>query len=234
MKRIVAVTLALLLAPSFALAQASSGGGASPTGSASTLPFPDFHFKGNVGRTIEESDPPEFPQPVRPPKGAPNIVYHPDRRRRLRAVRHVRRAGADAGPRSARGRGAALHALPHDGPVLADARRAADGAQPPLHRQRRDHRGRDRLRRLHRHHRQERGHDRRGAARSTATRPRGSARTTTRPTGRRARSARSIAGRAGWASTTSTASWAATWTSGSRRCTRTTSSCRARPIPTTS
>jgi arylsulfatase A-like enzyme len=38
------------------------------------LPFPDFRFQGSVGRTIAESDPPEFPQPVRPPKGAPNIV----------------------------------------------------------------------------------------------------------------------------------------------------------------
>ena len=38
------------------------------------LPFEDFHFKGNVGRTIDESDPPQFPQLVRPPKGAPNIV----------------------------------------------------------------------------------------------------------------------------------------------------------------
>jgi arylsulfatase A-like enzyme len=41
----------------------------------SVLPFPDFHFRGSVGRTIAESDPPEFPQPVKPPKGAPNIVY---------------------------------------------------------------------------------------------------------------------------------------------------------------
>jgi arylsulfatase len=38
------------------------------------LPFPDFHYTGSVGRTIKESDPPQFPQPVRPPKGAPNIV----------------------------------------------------------------------------------------------------------------------------------------------------------------
>ena len=38
------------------------------------LPPPDFHFKGNVGRTIAESDPPQFPQMVRPPAGAPNIV----------------------------------------------------------------------------------------------------------------------------------------------------------------
>ena len=41
---------------------------------ATSLPFDDFRFKGNVGRTINDSDPPQFPQPVRPPKGAPNVV----------------------------------------------------------------------------------------------------------------------------------------------------------------
>ncbi len=40
----------------------------------SVLPRPDFHFKGNVGRTIEDSDPAQFPQPVEAPDGAPNIV----------------------------------------------------------------------------------------------------------------------------------------------------------------
>lgn len=44
-------------------------------GVTNVLPLPDFHFKGSVGRTIDESDPPEFPQPVRPPQGAPNIVF---------------------------------------------------------------------------------------------------------------------------------------------------------------
>ncbi len=44
-------------------------------GTTNVLPFPDFRFQGSVGRTIADSDPPEFPQPVRPPKGAPNIVY---------------------------------------------------------------------------------------------------------------------------------------------------------------
>lgn len=48
---------------------------ASTTGTTQVLPYPDFHFKGSIGRTIDESDPPEFPQPVRPPQGAPNIVY---------------------------------------------------------------------------------------------------------------------------------------------------------------
>lgn len=44
-------------------------------GTTQVLPFPDFKYEGTVGRTIADSDPPEFPQPPRPPKGAPNIVY---------------------------------------------------------------------------------------------------------------------------------------------------------------
>lgn len=44
-------------------------------GVTNVLPLPDFRFRGAVGRTINDSDPPEFPQPVRPPKGAPNIVF---------------------------------------------------------------------------------------------------------------------------------------------------------------
>src|SRR5262245_7374911 len=43
-------------------------------GTPSVLPRPDFHFKGNVGRTYLDSDKPQFPQPVQAPKGAPNIV----------------------------------------------------------------------------------------------------------------------------------------------------------------
>src|SRR5262249_2979014 len=49
----------------------------SPTprgGTPLVLPRPDFHFPGNVGRTYLDSDPPQFPQPVQAPKGAPNIV----------------------------------------------------------------------------------------------------------------------------------------------------------------
>src|SRR5262249_45822501 len=46
-----------------------------PTASPPTvLPRPDFHFPGNVGRTILDSDKPQFPQPVQAPKGAPNVV----------------------------------------------------------------------------------------------------------------------------------------------------------------
>src|SRR5207237_9379248 len=43
-------------------------------GTPSVLPRPDFHFPGNVGRTSLDSDPPQFPQPVQAPKGAPNVV----------------------------------------------------------------------------------------------------------------------------------------------------------------
>jgi arylsulfatase A-like enzyme len=39
-----------------------------------TLPFEPFRFKGNVGRTLADSDAPQFPKLVRPPKGAPNVV----------------------------------------------------------------------------------------------------------------------------------------------------------------
>jgi arylsulfatase len=46
-----------------------------PPGRANVLPLPDFKYTGSVGRTIDESDPPEFPKPVQPPKGAPNIVF---------------------------------------------------------------------------------------------------------------------------------------------------------------
>ncbi len=43
-------------------------------GTARVLPQPDFHFRGKVGKTYKDSDPPQFPQPVRAPKGAPNVV----------------------------------------------------------------------------------------------------------------------------------------------------------------
>jgi arylsulfatase len=45
-----------------------------PADTLSVLPRPDFHFPGNVGRTYLDSDPPQFPQPVQAPQGAPNVV----------------------------------------------------------------------------------------------------------------------------------------------------------------
>jgi len=44
------------------------------SGTPKVLPRPDFEFKGKVGKTYLESDPPQFPQPVAAPKGAPNVV----------------------------------------------------------------------------------------------------------------------------------------------------------------
>lgn len=52
-----------------ALAQPPAAG---PSGS--SLPLPDFKFPGTVGRTYKTSDPPQFPQPVKAPAGAPNVV----------------------------------------------------------------------------------------------------------------------------------------------------------------
>ncbi|HEY1906368.1 MAG TPA: arylsulfatase [Myxococcaceae bacterium] len=40
----------------------------------SVLPRPDWHFTGKVGKTYKTSDPPQFPQPVQAPKGAPNVL----------------------------------------------------------------------------------------------------------------------------------------------------------------
>jgi arylsulfatase A-like enzyme len=45
-----------------------------PSGTPKVLPRPDFEFKGKVGKTYKDSDPPQFPQPVKAPKGAPNVV----------------------------------------------------------------------------------------------------------------------------------------------------------------
>jgi arylsulfatase A-like enzyme len=54
--------------------KATSGDPPANGGTPSVLPRPDFHFKGSVGRTYLDSDPPQFPQRVQAPKGAPNVV----------------------------------------------------------------------------------------------------------------------------------------------------------------
>src|SRR5262245_47505799 len=69
--------LAALVAPAFlahSIRAAESVTQSPSPGTPSVLPRPDFHFSGNVGRTYQGSDPPQFPQPVQAPKGAPNIV----------------------------------------------------------------------------------------------------------------------------------------------------------------
>jgi arylsulfatase A-like enzyme len=61
--------MAAILVAQVAHAQTDKAGG-TPT----VLPRPDFHFPGNVGRTFQDSDKAQFPQPVQAPKGAPNVV----------------------------------------------------------------------------------------------------------------------------------------------------------------
>ncbi|SDP74253.1 arylsulfatase [Desulforhopalus singaporensis] len=39
-----------------------------------TLPLPEYRFKGNIGTTFKNSDPAVFPKPAKPPEGAPNIL----------------------------------------------------------------------------------------------------------------------------------------------------------------
>src|SRR5215471_1579509 len=46
----------------------------SPPQTPSELPRPDPRFNGSVGRTYQDSDPAQFPQPAQAPKGAPNVV----------------------------------------------------------------------------------------------------------------------------------------------------------------
>src|SRR5437762_1602013 len=73
--------LAALVAPMFLAQSASSQNRtaavattASPQGPAESLPRPDFRFKGQIGRTYQDSDPPSFPRIMRPPKDAPNVL----------------------------------------------------------------------------------------------------------------------------------------------------------------
>ena len=122
------------------------------SGTPDILPRPDFHFPGSVGRTYLDSDPAQFPQPVQRAEGRAEHRAHPARRRRLRAVQHVRRRHPVADDGQAGRRRAALQPLPHDGALQPDARGADHRPQPPLGVVRRHHRGGDRLRRLHLRH----------------------------------------------------------------------------------
>jgi len=73
---LVALTAPILLAESGTAQNrpAAALSVAPPPNATQSLPRPDFHFLGNVGRTYEDSDPPTFPKVVRPPKGAPNVL----------------------------------------------------------------------------------------------------------------------------------------------------------------
>ncbi|MGH8585086.1 MAG: arylsulfatase [Gammaproteobacteria bacterium] len=65
MKAIGSLIVSLLLLPGIALAQTAQD--------RANLPIRDLVFKGKIGRTFEDSKP-DFPQGVKAPKGAPNVV----------------------------------------------------------------------------------------------------------------------------------------------------------------
>lgn len=66
----IAATLALHTPPALSQEKAPS---VSPSGQV-TLPYAEPHFGGSVGTTFKDSDPAAFPQPVKAPEGAPNIL----------------------------------------------------------------------------------------------------------------------------------------------------------------
>ena len=68
------LTAAKSLPVSFAEEKKTANPKPKKLGTPLVLPRPDFHFPGNIGRTYLDSDKAKFPQPVQPPKGAPNIV----------------------------------------------------------------------------------------------------------------------------------------------------------------
>ena len=145
----------------------------------------------------------------------------PDRRRRLRLLERVRRPVPDADGGAPGRRRAEVHPLPHDGAVLADARGAALGPQPPHGRHGRDHRDRDLGARVQLDPPE---HLRAAGGDAEAERLRdGAVRQVPRGAGvgdEPARAVRLVADAAAAASSTSTASSAARRTSTTRRSTR--------------
>jgi arylsulfatase len=58
----------------FALAVTGTGSLAQEGSTSKQLPRLDAVFKGRVGKTYLDSDPPTFPQPIQAPAGPPNVV----------------------------------------------------------------------------------------------------------------------------------------------------------------
>ena len=99
----------------------------------SILPIPDTQHVGVT--TYDAKDPDtKFPpiEPLRPPKGAPNVLIVLIDDVRLRRVERLRRPDPHADRRAAGEERPQVQPLPHDGAVLADAPGAADRAQSPL------------------------------------------------------------------------------------------------------
>ncbi len=100
------------------------------------LPPPDPPFGGVIKGNAAQSEA-LVAAAGRAAQGRAERAADHDRRRRLRRAEHLRRRHPHAGPGPHRQGGAALHAVPFHGPLLADAGGADHRPQPSLGRLRR-------------------------------------------------------------------------------------------------
>ncbi len=68
------IGIALLVSMPEVTAQQPTADPAREKSTSKSLPRADFEFKGKVGKTYKDSDPPQFPQPIKAPANAPNVV----------------------------------------------------------------------------------------------------------------------------------------------------------------
>ena len=110
--------------------------GATTTIDGKYLPNPPA-FGGVINPGAKDSKP-YWPPRGRPAQGGPERPAHHDRRPGVRRLGHVRRRRPDAGDGPGRQGRAAVHALPLDGALLADAGGPHHRPQPSLGRLRGD------------------------------------------------------------------------------------------------
>ena len=109
-------------------------------------------FKGTINVDIRDSEPDWSPfEPPKAPDGAPNVLYIVLDDVGFSAMSSIRRADRDAEHRPDRGRRGALHAMAHDGALLADAVVPLDGAQSHAELDGVHHRRRERVPERERH-----------------------------------------------------------------------------------
>ena len=187
-------------------------------------------FKGVINLDIRDSIPDWEPyEQPKAPEGAPNVLFIVWDDTGIGAMAAVRRSDRDADHAAARRQRAALHAVPHDGDLLADASVAADRPQPHDGRDGVHRRGDDGLSGLERAHPVRDGDDRRGARRARLQHLHARQVALRAPRTRRTWPRRSATGRPAAASSATTDTSAARPTSGTPISCRTSSSSSSRP-----
>lgn len=68
------IGIALFVSMPVVTAQQPTADPAREQATSKSLPRADFEFKGKVGKTYKDSDPPQFPQAIKAPANAPNVV----------------------------------------------------------------------------------------------------------------------------------------------------------------